>query len=138
MPISGHAPRSQEFRLNGEAATDRLAAAVAAMAQPRDVILLKGDLGTGKTRFARGFADLATQRRETARAKCVLGLVREANRDGHSMRTHEVPAMRGLLLAQRTPQHPKRAELMARAEAIQARWPLPATKWLRVFKPLKP
>ena len=35
------------------------------------------------------------------------------------------------------PRAPKRAELMARAEAIQARWPLPATKWLRVFKPLK-
>ena len=42
-----------------------------------------------------------------------------------------------VVLAQRTPAHPKRSELMARAEAIQARWPLPATKWLRVFKPLK-
>ena len=42
-----------------------------------------------------------------------------------------------VVLAQRTPMHPKRAELMARAEAIQARWPLPATKWLRVFNPLK-
>jgi hypothetical protein len=42
-----------------------------------------------------------------------------------------------VVLAQRTPMHLKRAELMARAEAIQARWPLPATKWLRVFKPLK-
>jgi hypothetical protein len=41
------------------------------------------------------------------------------------------------VLAQRTPSKPKRSELMARAEAIQARWPLPATKWLRVFKPLK-
>jgi spermidine synthase len=39
-----------------------------------------------------------------------------------------------VVLAQRTPSSPKRAELMARAEAIQARWPLPATKWLRVFK----
>jgi spermidine synthase len=42
-----------------------------------------------------------------------------------------------VVLAQRTPSCPQRAELMARAEAIQARWPLPATKWLRVFKPLK-
>jgi spermidine synthase len=42
-----------------------------------------------------------------------------------------------VVLAQRTPSAPKRAELMARAEAIQARWPLPATKWLRVFKPLQ-
>lgn len=42
-----------------------------------------------------------------------------------------------VVLAQRTPRHPKRADLMLRAEAIQARWPLPATKWLRVFKPLK-
>ena len=42
-----------------------------------------------------------------------------------------------VVLAQRTPRHPKRAELMARAEVIQARWPLPATKWLRVFKPLQ-
>ena len=42
-----------------------------------------------------------------------------------------------VVLAQRTPSAPKRGELMARAEAIQARWPLPATKWLRVFKPLK-
>ena len=42
-----------------------------------------------------------------------------------------------VVLAQRAPKHPHRAELMARAETIQARWPLPATKWLRVFKPLK-
>ena len=31
---------------------------------------------------------------------------------------------------------PRRAELLARAEAIAARWELPATKWLRVFKPV--
>ena len=41
-----------------------------------------------------------------------------------------------VVLAQRTPTRPKRAELMARAEAIQARWELPAPKWLRVFKPV--
>ena len=38
--------------------------------------------------------------------------------------------------AQRTPSRPKRTELAARAEAIQARWDLPSAKWLRVFKPV--
>ena len=41
-----------------------------------------------------------------------------------------------VVLAQRTPTAPKRAELLARAEAIQERWGLPAPKWLRVFKPV--
>ncbi len=41
-----------------------------------------------------------------------------------------------VVLALRTPQHLGRTELMLRAEAIQARWGLPATKWLRVFKPV--
>ena len=41
-----------------------------------------------------------------------------------------------VVLAQRTPSRPKRAELMARAEVVQERWGLPATKWLRVFKPV--
>ena len=41
-----------------------------------------------------------------------------------------------VVLAQRTPTRPKRAELAARAEAIQARWDLPTTKWLRAFKPV--
>ncbi|MCU0930360.1 MAG: spermidine synthase [Serpentinimonas sp.] len=39
-----------------------------------------------------------------------------------------------VVLALRTPQHASRMELLARAEAVQARWGLPATKWLRVFK----
>jgi len=43
-----------------------------------------------------------------------------------------------VVLAQRTPVRPKRAELLARAEHIQARWELPAPKWLRVFKPVAP
>jgi hypothetical protein len=30
---------------------------------------------------------------------------------------------------------PKREQLMAAAERIEAKWDLPATKWLRVFKP---
>jgi len=41
-----------------------------------------------------------------------------------------------VVLAQRTPTPLKRAELLARGEAIQARWDLPAAKWARVFKPV--
>lgn len=41
-----------------------------------------------------------------------------------------------VVLAQRQPTRPKRAELLARAEVIQERWGLPAPKWLRVFKPV--
>ncbi len=41
-----------------------------------------------------------------------------------------------VVLAQRTPSRPKREVLLAQAEAIENRFSLPATKWLRVFKPL--
>jgi spermidine synthase len=41
-----------------------------------------------------------------------------------------------VVLALRTAQQPTRMALLARAEAVQSRWGLPATKWLRVFKPV--
>jgi spermidine synthase len=41
-----------------------------------------------------------------------------------------------VVLAQRMPQRPTRMELLARAEAVQERWALPALKWLRLFKPV--
>jgi spermidine synthase len=41
-----------------------------------------------------------------------------------------------IVLALRTPQHPTREVLAARAETIETRWGLPARKWLRVFKPV--
>jgi spore maturation protein CgeB len=49
--------------------------------------------------------DEAGLRKATAAATVCLGLVRRANRDGHSMRTFEVPAMNGCLLAERTADH---------------------------------
>lgn len=41
-----------------------------------------------------------------------------------------------VVLAQHTPCRPKRELLMARANTIEARWGLPAEKWVRVFKPM--
>jgi spermidine synthase len=41
-----------------------------------------------------------------------------------------------IVLAQRTASRPTRMSLLARAEAVQARWALPAVKWLRIFKPI--
>ena len=41
--------------LPNETATSDLAARIAALAEPADVIALKGELGTGKTAFARAF-----------------------------------------------------------------------------------
>ena len=54
---------------------------------------------------ARGFLDERGLRVATATARVCLGLVRRANRDGNAMRTFEVPAMGGLLLAERTADH---------------------------------
>ncbi|HEY7473375.1 MAG TPA: glycosyltransferase [Vicinamibacterales bacterium] len=54
---------------------------------------------------ARGLLDAPGVRRATAAAKVCLGLVRRANRDGHCMRTYEVPAMGGCLLAEDTADH---------------------------------
>jgi tRNA threonylcarbamoyladenosine biosynthesis protein TsaE len=43
------------FELPDEAATEALAARIAALARPGDVIALKGELGAGKTSLARAF-----------------------------------------------------------------------------------
>ncbi|MDO9404762.1 MAG: spermidine synthase [Polaromonas sp.] len=41
-----------------------------------------------------------------------------------------------VVLAQRDPVRPERAQLLARADDIESRWGLPAKKWLRLFKPV--
>ena len=41
-----------------------------------------------------------------------------------------------VVLAQREPSRPGRAELLQRADHIASKWGLPAKKWLRLFKPV--
>jgi spermidine synthase len=41
-----------------------------------------------------------------------------------------------VVMAQREPTRPERAELLLRAGVIQSRWDLPARKWLRLFAPV--
>jgi spore maturation protein CgeB len=52
-----------------------------------------------------GHADGATTRRAVGGAKICLCLVRRANRDGHAMRSFEIPAMGGCMLAEDTEEH---------------------------------
>ena len=54
---------------------------------------------------ARGHLDPDGVRHAIAGARVCLGLVRRANRDGHSMRSFEVPAMAGCMLIERTDEH---------------------------------
>jgi len=55
--------------------------------------------------LTRGHADVATLRKAVAGAKVALCLVRRANRDGHVMRSFEIPAMGGCMLTEDTEEH---------------------------------
>lgn len=56
-------------------------------------------------RHTRGQTDPARIRRATTTAKVSLCLVRRANRDGHVMRSFEIPASGGCMLAEDTREH---------------------------------
>jgi spore maturation protein CgeB len=56
-------------------------------------------------RFARGYASPETVRKGIRSCAVSLCLVRRANRDGHSMRSFEVPAAGGVMLAEETDEH---------------------------------
>jgi len=54
---------------------------------------------------ARGMADAATVRKAVGGSATALCLVRRANRDGHSMRSFEVPAIGACMLVEDTAEH---------------------------------
>jgi spore maturation protein CgeB len=55
--------------------------------------------------YANGFADADNCQKIVAAAGANLCLVRRANRDGHSMRSYEMPAIGGVMLVEDTPDH---------------------------------
>jgi hypothetical protein len=65
---------------------------------------------------ARGHADPRAMRKAIGGARVCLCLVRRANRDGHSMRSFEVPAMGGCMVVEDTDEH--RALFGAPGEAV--------------------
>lgn len=66
-----------------------------------------------------------------------LGHIREVFGDAAVWAFRPTREGNTVVLALRTPQSPDRTQLLARAEAVQTRWGLPAPKWLKVFKPLQ-
>ncbi|KAF0180689.1 MAG: hypothetical protein FD161_783 [Limisphaerales bacterium] len=101
------AERAVDVLFAGGADADRLPCVRALVKAGLNVALYGGywDRHADLRPHARGHADLATLRRVTPAAKMVLCLVRRANRDGHAMRSFEVPAMGGCLLLEDTPEH---------------------------------
>ena len=55
--------------------------------------------------YYKGYATAEIFRKAVAGAKINLCLVRKANRDGNSMRSFEIPAMKGCVLAEETEEH---------------------------------
>lgn len=67
-----------------------------------------------------------------------LDKITEAFGAGHVWAFRPTREGNTIVLAQRVATSLAREELQARAEAVQARWGLPATKWLKVFKRIEP
>jgi hypothetical protein len=91
----------------GGADPDRIAYIDAAIRADVDVALYGGywERYPQTRRHSRGKADVGTIRKATSSARVSLCLVRRANRDGHVMRSLEIPAMGGCMLVEDTDEH---------------------------------
>jgi spore maturation protein CgeB len=94
--------------LIGGADRDRLPFVEALIGMPGVSLALYGGYWTRHPhlrRYARGFATGRSYRLALGGARIALCLVRRANRDGHSMRSFEIPACGAFMLAERTDDH---------------------------------
>jgi hypothetical protein len=94
--------------LIGGADPDRLPYVEALARIPDLSLALYGGYWTryaSQRRFARGFAIGRDYRLALSGAKIGLCLLRRANRDGHAMRSFEIPACGAFMLAERTEEH---------------------------------
>jgi spore maturation protein CgeB len=91
----------------GGADRDRLPLAAALIAAGLRFALYGGywDRYLETREYYRGHADPQTIRKATAAAKIALCLVRRANRDGHVMRSFEIPAIGACMLVEDTAEH---------------------------------
>ncbi len=97
-----------DVALIGGADRDRLRDLEPLLGAPGVSIALYGGYWTRDPRyrpFARGFAVGRDYRLALGGARIGLCLVRRANRDGHAMRSFEIPACGAFMLAERTDEH---------------------------------
>jgi spore maturation protein CgeB len=98
---------AKQFAFIGGADRDRVPYVAAAIRAGLDVALYGAywDRFSETRHHARGLADPATTRKATTAAAVSLCLVRRANRDGHVMRSLEIPAIGGCMLVEDTDEH---------------------------------
>ena len=111
FPESALPDESSQFECDvlfyGGADGDRMPYVLALLDAGLDVHLYGGywDRHARTRPHFKGHADPATLRKAVNGARITLCLVRQANRDGHVMRTFEAPAMGGCMLTEGTPEH---------------------------------
>jgi spore maturation protein CgeB len=67
---------------------------------------LRWDKSPETRKYGRGHAEAGTLRKAFAGAKVALCLIRQANRDGHAMRSFELAAIGACMLVEDTEEHP--------------------------------
>jgi spore maturation protein CgeB len=101
------APLKSDIMFAGGADRDRVPSFVALAKSGMDVALFGHDWQKHRQlrRHFRGRADPSLLRKAVGAAGVCPCVVRRANRDGHAMRSYEVPAMKGVILAEQTDDH---------------------------------